>query len=47
MIGELDRACAQRDETTSVGDGDLVDADDGCCAVHGQDRLSLVDEQSA
>ena len=41
MIGEL-VGRAQRDETTSVEDGDLVDADDGCGAVRDdQDRLSL------
>jgi len=41
VVGEL-VGRAQRDETTSVEDGDLVDADDGCCAVRDdQDRLSL------
>ena len=41
MIGEL-VGRAQRDETTSVEDGYLVDADDGCCAVRDhQDCLSL------
>ena len=41
MIGEL-VGRAQRDETTSVKDGDLVNAGDGCGAVcDDQDRLSL------
>ena len=41
MIGEL-VGRAQRDETTGVEDGDLVNAGDGCGAVRDdQDRLSL------
>jgi len=41
VIGEL-VGRAQRDEASRVEDGDLVDADDGCCAVRDdQDRLAL------
>ena len=41
VVGELVRR-THRDDAARVKDGDLVDADDGCCAVRDdQDRLSL------